>query len=459
MGSRFRLLCVVLAVAGVAATAASSATPLPTLSTATVVGDRVTLTFSGAVQPGRGSWTVLINGRPVAARAVTSGRRVQLVLARAAYGDDTVRAVGRFLRARSGARMRIVDSKPANRAVAGCSDELGTVVRGAATQGPTDRETFISADRFDLYAVRVEFPDAPGRAPFGSVEPSTLDHWVRDLSYGRSSVSMTVRPEPLRLPRLRAEYTLSGAWGPRRPFFQDLVAALDGQVDFAAYDAVVVTDTAAAPRVPGATRPPLVIGEPILIAPKGQGITADGRELRHFAFGGSVGLLSAIRRLAGLPVAEASGWDVTAGTGEPGRLGLLAWHRRKLGWLTAREVRCLRSESLEVTLEPTWRPGGIKAVVVPTGATTAVVLENRQRQGLDAGLCAKGVLAYAVSTESGRPLRLLPAAPGDALSCGHNYGGAPYDFGPGGSTRVAGVVSFEVLDALSDGSYRLRISR
>jgi hypothetical protein len=47
-------------------------------------------------------------------------------------------------------------------------------------------------------------------------------------------------------------------------------------------------------------------------------------------------------------------------------------------------------------------------------------------------------------------------------ACGHALSRATFDFVRGGSTRVGGVtggVAFEVLDVLSDGSYRLRVSR
>lgn len=141
------------------------------------------------------------------------------------------------------------------------------------------------------------------------------------------------------------------------------------------------------------------------------------------------------------------------------RLGLFAWHRRKLGWLRPTEARCVREQPLEVTLSPTWRSGGTKLVLVPSSTTSLIALENRQRHGLDAGQCASGVLAYRVRSDWTHGIEVLPASrefvPGG--ECG-GLSFAPYDFRPKDSTTVAGV-TFEVLDVLPDGSYRLRVTR
>lgn len=448
----------------VACAAASAAAPLPKLASATVVGDRVTLTFTGALKPGFGAWTAVVNGRPATlGRASVSGRHVQVVLPRPAYGDDAVRVVGRFLRARSGARLRIVDTKPTVRSAAGCSEELGAVTRGQASEGPTDRETFLDAGRFDLLAVQVDYADAPaGGSSFSSpLQVEAVDHWIRSLSYGRSSVGGSVHPSVVRMAKNFVDYAHSGAWSSRKTFFQDLVLRLDGEVDFSRYDAVVVSTTRPR-RTPGSLPTQL---EPLVLAPVGSGIVADGKELRHFAAANSLTLLQTLLRLAGLPALDggyATGWDLMAGPPEANRLGLLAWHRRKLGWLRPTEVRCLRTGSLELTLAPTWRPGGVKALVVPTGRNSAVVLENRQRQGPDAGLCTKGILAYEIRVDWRYQLWVLARDRSYDVACGHALSRATFDFERGGSTRVGGTtggVAFEVLDVLADGSYRLRVSR
>jgi hypothetical protein len=450
------LLTAILAAGGLlACAAASAATSLPRLTTATVVGDRVTLSFSGAIRPA-GAWTIIVNGAPVTAKSLAYGpKRVQLVLPRAVFGDDALRVVGRNLRSRSGSRLKLVDTKPLNKSPAGCTRQLGSVSKGVAGEGPTDADTFLDLRRFRVLAVQVDYADAPVSALDGGVPLAAVDNWIRDLSYGRASVSGTRREGVVRMAKNFGDYARSGPWGAQKAFFQDLVLRLDAEFDFTQYDAILVTTSNK-----GLIRS---TSEPVTIAPAGTGVVADGRELRHFGVVQSpVGAVRALLQLAGLPAiggGYAGDWDPMGfNSTNPGLLGMLAWHRRKLGWLDPSQVRCLGTDPLEVTLEPTWRPGGVKAIVVQTNNTTAVVLENRQRSGLDAAHCGKGILAYQVRTDWQYHLWVVPANPVFDPKC-EALAAAPYDFRPKDSTRIQGAVTFEVIATEADGSYRLRVSR
>lgn len=437
--------------------AASATPPLPRLAAATVVGDRVTLTFTGALQPRRGAWTVIVNGVPTTVvRAAISGRRAQLVLPRPLFSDDTIRVVGRFLRSARGARLSIVDSKPMNRSPAGCTDELGRIMPGQATEGPTDTAMFLPLGRPKVFVVNVDYADARS---FGTVARlDSLDFWVRSLSYGRAGIDQIVYPTVIRMPKGYRDYVRTGGWPARKTFFQDVVLRLDPEIDFRDVDALVVLTT----RASGA-----ISSESGVIAPSGSGLFADGRELRHFGelssrFGAPGASLEMMLTLAGVPsLARAlfGDWDPAASTNELTRLGMLAWHRRKLGWLDPTQTRCLRAGSIDVTLTPTWSAGGLKMIVVPLSATSAVVLENRQPVGLDAGHCSRGVLAYQLTTAPVIvPAFLLPwVPPTPADPCGYQSR-APHDFQRGDSRRI-GAFSFEVLEVGADGSYRLRVSR
>jgi hypothetical protein len=462
MGSRLRLLFALLTVAGVSAAAATSAVPLPKLQTATVVGDRVNLTFTGPLKPRVGAWTVLVNGKLVAVTATFSGRRVQLRLPAGVYSDDVVRVVGRNLRSAKGIRLKAVGVTPANRSTPGCSEQLGTLVEGQPREGPTDHATFLRADRFRLYVVRIDFPDHPRPTPPPpfpappTMELSALDRDVRDLSYGRSSVTFARFEPNIRMLRNAADYAHSGPWSARRPLLQDVLAQIDPVVDFREYDGLVVEMSFDGPSATS-PRPQL---DPVAVAPPGQGIAVDGKELRHFLFGRSPSaLLPPLLQLAGVPVlasGDVGAWDRMGAFG--GR-GLLAWHRRKLGWIGPSEVRCVRSAPLEVVLAPTWRGGGIKAVIAPTGPAAAIVLENRQRQGHDATACVRGILAYRVDTQAPTsPIRTLnPGRAQGSISCPSDV--APYDVAAGQTVRVTDARSFEVLAVEDDGSYRVRVSR
>jgi hypothetical protein len=454
MSLRSRVFLALLAGVGLlAAAAASAATPLPKLQAAGVVGDRVNLTFTGALKPRTGAWTVLVNGKPVTPASITfAGKRVQLRLSAGVYSDDVVRVVGRNLRSAKGARLRALDTVPANRSTPGCSEQLGTMVAGQHREGPTDPATFLPANRFRLYVVRIDFPDYPAFTnPFSpptTMELSALDREIRDLSYGRSSVSSAGFHANIRMLKNATEYGHTGAWSARRPLLQDVLAQIDPVVDFREYDGLVVQMSLSRGR-PG--DPPV---GPYAIAPPGQGIPVDGKELRHFLFGTRAeALVHPLLQLAGLPSLDGrdvAGWDRMNAFG--GR-NLLAWHRRKLGWLGPTEVRCLRAETMDVALAPTWRGGGVKALIVPTGSTTAVLLENRQRQGVDAGGCGRGILPYRVDTEAATsPIRVLSY---DG-TCGGGL--TPHDVIPGQRLRAADTVTFELLSVEGD-EYRLRVSR
>jgi hypothetical protein len=196
----------------------------------------------------------------------------------------------------------------------------------------------------------------------------------------------------------------------------------------------------------------------LALAPPGQGIPVDGKELRYFLFGNQAdSLLHPLLQLAGLPALDWRDVHTWDRMNPIGGQGLLAWHRRKLGWLFPTEVRCLRDETTELSLAPTWRSGGAKALIVSTGPTSAVVLENRQPQGVDAAACGRGILAYRVDTQAATsPVAVLnrDAAAGP---CRGNL--AAYDLVAGQKIRVADTATFELLAIEDDGSYRLRVSR
>jgi hypothetical protein len=460
-------LCTATVAAGglLACAAALGATAPPRLTTATLVGDRVTLSFSGPIRPGVGNWTIIANGKPVKPlRVLFAPKRVQLVLPAALYGDDTLRIVGRVLRARSGARLRIVDTKPANRSPAGCTQVLGSLVPAGWNEGPTDWATFLPPTRFRVLSVMVDFADAPTSIFHQALRLDAVDSWMQALSYGRAGVQHALQPGVVRMPKNYDSYAFNGSWGSRKTFFQDVVQTLDSQVDFARFDAVFVS----------AATPPFKAGAPTRVPPDadvlaapGTGVVADGRELRHFGQTTQPGTaFRSLLHLAGLPPGpfpSAGVWDsMSPGSrfGPIDRVGLLAWHRQKLGWLDPTQIRCLGSAPVEMTLTPTWSNGGVKMVVAATSATTAVVLENRQLGGLDAIHCRRGVLAYEVRTNVEAGISVLAADASNKPDCGTaQLPAAPYDVKAGDAIRVGGAVSFQVLSVSEDGSYRLRVTR
>jgi hypothetical protein len=445
MGSKGSLA--IAALCALVLVCAATAAPAPRLQSAIVVGDRATLTFTAALKPARGTLTVRVNGRRVAVTGTTfSGRRVQLRLATAFYSDDVVRVDGLGLRTSTGARVRTFTATATNRSTIGCSHAIGSVVPGVATEGPTDLKAFLPPRRLSVLAVAVDYADAPSYPSFAHFPLSAADTWIRDLSYGRAGIDETRLPGIVRMPKLWLDYAFNGAWGARKAFFQDLVLRLDPEVDFSRYDAVWVSTTHNFAYNE-------VRYQYTALSPPGEGVAADGRELLHFGVTPhpepGIGFVTAQRWL-GLPeAAVAQGWNL------PGAFG---WHRRKLGWLDPDQARCLGTRRIEVDLTPLALSGGTKLVVVPIDSDRALVLENRQRVGLDAQTqgCGKGILAYEVGTRPGwTPITILPreglSSPGNCRLV------APYDLRPGESAAISSVV-VRALSQAGDGTYRLRIS-
>jgi plastocyanin len=145
--------------------------------------------------------------------------------------------------------------------------------------------------------------------------------------------------------------------------------------------------------------------------------------------------------------------------------GMFAWHRWKLGWLDPDQIACFSGRGqIEATIAPIGRPGGTKAIVF-RGSRSAYVAEVRQPIGEDSAICKKGVLIYAVDfqTPAGQAdIRLIPALgdPTDLLRRCGPHAAAPHDIGAGEVSRVSAFgFRFELLEALADGSYRIRVTR
>ena len=112
---------------------------------------------------------------------------------------------------------------------------------------------------------------------------------------------------------------------------------------------------------------------------------------------------------------------------------------KERGWIDQGQLTCLHGAGeVTATISPAATASGLKAVVVPTGPSTAFVIEARRRSGQDARLCEEGVLIYRVDAlvHSGAgPIRVQPAQrdrnPDLVESCGALYN-APFDHAAGG---------------------------
>jgi RTX calcium-binding nonapeptide repeat (4 copies) len=354
---------------------------------------------------------VTVNGAPVPVRsAARSGRRVVLSLATPAFSDDAMSVAIRET-ARRELRVRTGTVAVANRNPTGCSFLAGTPAEDHVSEGPTNPALFPSSlGTLRAVFLSFDFPDATaGTRPVA--DGQALADWADDISYGRLALAAEKADHWFRMPDGWASYGLSRhSEATTFPSFVTTALSLaDSSVDFSRYDAVFLLGTA--PELP----------ETAFTVPRGRGIVLDGVEIRFVAVGSapSPGSLNrtpeSLGRLLGLPHLEPPflGWDPM----REGVRSFTAWHKRKLGWVDPEQVRCVRAGSLEVQLSPMVNSGGTKAVVVPTGPTTGLVVENRYPVGYDASSCLPGALVYAVEPTT---LRLQPA--GTSSECAALFG-------------------------------------
>jgi M6 family metalloprotease-like protein len=307
--------------------------------------------------------------------------------------------------------------------------------------------------------------------------------WYAEVSHGRATLDVTPVHRWFRMARGSRDYGIQNGltFGEHKDYVADAIAAADADVDFSRYRIVYVV----------AARGSALQRSPAFHAMPGDGISADGVEIRHSAtFGEDVREVSPQRygsnvvvhetgHLLGLPdlydgaAADYSRvfrfvgeWDAMGSTNTGAHF--LAWHKWKLGWIDQTQLTCLRGPGeVTATISPAAAAGGLKAVVVPTGPSTAFVIEARRRVGQDARLCEEGVLIYTVDAmvHSGDgPVRVQPAQPARnpdlANSCGALYN-APFDRAAGEDAQFQNRAAGLTVDVLgsSRAGYRVRVTR
>jgi M6 family metalloprotease-like protein len=307
--------------------------------------------------------------------------------------------------------------------------------------------------------------------------------WYAEASNGRATLDVTPVHRWFRMARGSRDYGIQNGltFAEHKDYVADAIAAADADVDFSRYRIVYVV----------AARGSALQRSPAFHAMPGDGISVDGVEVRHSAtFGEDVREVSPPRygsnvvihetgHLLGLPdlydgtatdysrlFRFTGDWDTMGSTNTGAHF--LAWHKWKLGWIDQGQLTCLHGAGeVTATISPAATANGLKAVVVPTGPSTAFVIEARRRSGQDARLCEEGVLIYSVDAlvHSGAgPIRVQPAQrdrnPDLVESCGALYN-APFDRAAGEDAhfqnRAAGL-TVEVLGSNRAG-YRVRVTR
>jgi M6 family metalloprotease-like protein len=330
----------------------------------------------------------------------------------------------------------------------------------------------------------VDFPQLPAsesmNALYDRLVPAARN-WFTEVSYDRLRLDVAPVWRWFRMPHPIGSYGLADgfSWEEHHDYIGDAVAAADNEVDFSQYQVIYVV----APKGSRIER------SPAFHAYAGSGIKVDGNELRagatffedtRFAarYAANV-LIHETGHILGLPdlydvpnptywslFRFAGGWDMMSWN-DPGT-HFLAWNKWKLGWLDSAQLTCLDGPGeLTTTITPLERPGGLKAVVLPTGPSSAYLVEARRQIGEDSGLCDTGVLVYSVDAgiRSGYGPVRVHAAQRDTSSdlvdrCGPLYN-APFDKAKGEVATFQDASAGFSVRVLSSGTngYRVHVTR
>ena len=278
-----------------------------------------------------------------------------------------------------------------------------------------------STGRVRALTLMIDFPDARGQGKamdrFHEFFPQT-QRWFRTSSYGRLDYEPATPIEGwLRMPKTFKAYGIErGApFDPGyRELVQDIVATADGRVDFRDYDLlnVLVTpnagpsalDTVLSVTFAGNAEAPVADGVPVANASFVYSRQDDGSG--SYARTGYRVLPHENGHVFGLPdlyTADGGGavghWDIMSEDWGANN-DLLGWHKWKLGWLDAAQIRCAASPgTAEFPLTPLARSGGPKLVFVPLDGRSGYALDLRTREGNDEAVCRPGVLIYRVDAD------------------------------------------------------------
>ncbi|MFI6688314.1 M6 family metalloprotease domain-containing protein [Streptomyces sp. NPDC050485] len=310
----------------------------------------------------------------------------------------------------------------------------------------------------------VDFPDAPAtESPASDAAQLTPGaDWVWNASYGKVWLAISQHQQWVRMPHNSTDYGFARGLSheAHEAYIRDAVTAADPNVDFSQYDMVYVVPTRNAAAI---SFTPTYVYEPGTA-----GVVADGTTIKWaVTFGqdmwnwGPKLLGHETAHTFGLPDLYAfdtgtdahrfvGGWDVMGLVGgkAPQYFGWESW---KLGWTDDSQVYCQASSgSGTVYLTAVEYGGGTKIAVVPTGPTTAYVVESRRAVQADTATCSTGALVYKVDTsaQSGYgPIQVMDAKPTATPASGcRPLDDAPYWAGESFTDSSAGV-RIDVLGA------------
>ncbi|MBC7895058.1 MAG: hypothetical protein H7066_06580 [Cytophagaceae bacterium] len=349
--------------------------------------------------------------------------------------------------------------------------------------GPTDYTLSLRATNALRVAVLfVDFPDAGATETPASLVNSVVTPGLQlmsEMSYGKVRITPVAFPTWYRMPKAITTYTWTTFAG-QRDYLLDVLSVTDAAIDFSTFDALYVFTP------PNGSKP---------ISPTFNGgttanVVADGRNFGNaVTFGidsrqyGPAVLAHETGHMLGLVdlyAFQPSGgtfsghtfkfvgsWTLMSNIFRPSHY--LTWEKRKLGFIDESQVDCLDAPGgVEAVLTPNHAIGGRKMVIVTLDASSAIVIEARARQGLDANLCDEGVLVYLVdagTAPGSGPAVVLGSrttTTGAAFTQCGPWADGTFGVGPGAVsswTHAASGVSISVIGVEAGGAHRIRVKR
>lgn len=276
----------------------------------------------------------------------------------------------------------------------------------------------------------VDFPDAKASMPpenvLAIVNPKS-SQFFSELSYSRFKYVLQPKLQWFTMSKSSTSYSYS-TFDSHHSFVEEAIALADPTTDFSKSDSLIV--------ITNPKQSALRFG-PAIAYPVSQGFLVDGKLINNgatsgadIAYWGAAWLNHEIGHSLGLVDLYAYGasyenqfqytgdFSLMGMSDEESQApGLLAWERLVLGWLDQNQLICAPNGVGSYDLYPVATTGGTKAVVIPTGTTTALIVESRRAIGLDSKLVKPGLLVYRVDTsrQSGMgPVQVISNTPRSA---------------------------------------------
>ncbi len=304
----------------------------------------------------------------------------------------------------------------ADAAVADCKLPTTGTGRGVYLGFPRRPNGLKTTGTVNVNVAMVDFPDAVAtmtpQAAFNLISPGAVDFFTA-ATYGQMKLVLTPTLRWDRMSQDSTAYNMTRStisFASQKAYATEALTLAARTLDFSSTDAFLVL-----------TNPDASVIDlgPTFTANSGAGITINGRTLENgvtsgadLKYWGAYWLNHEMGHAAGLVdlidfnpgTLHRDHWTGTFSImTEINALAPMyfAWEAWQSGWITDAQITCAPIGKTVVTLTPIEDVGGMKAVVIPTGKYSAVVVESRRAKGLDSKLPRGGPLVYFVNTDVG----------------------------------------------------------